>query len=187
MRGRVQCSCFTSPTVVTLATLPILLKLQNDLREIRSEREAVGFSCAHRFGWDRSEHPVTYSRILDHSTNIYISPINIQTGVFTASVSGTYSVSFSFYTSDEAEDGSNDVYLYRNKTIVKETLTPSETAAIDKGRVMGKVFQTSGRNLFLQLNVNETLSLGCNDCHKIWRLNFCVALLRKSTSSLDHR
>ena len=172
---------------MTLATLPILLKLQNDLREIRSEREAVGFSCVYRFGWDRSEHPITYSKILDQSTNIYIPPINIHTGVFTASVSGTYAVSFSFYTSDEAEDGSNDVSLYRNQTIVRETLTPSETAAIDKGRVMGKVFQTSGRNLFLQLNINETLSLGCNDCHKIWRLNFCVALLRKSTSTLDHR
>ena len=58
-----------------------------------------------------------------------------------------------------------------------ETLAPSETAKHSSEKGTGKIFQTSGRSLYLQLAVNDTLYLGCNPCHQIFRVNFCVALL----------
>ena len=87
-------------------------------------------------------------------------------------------MSFSFYTADVAEDGANDVYLYRNDNKMLETLAPSETAASNNEKGRGKIFQTSGRSLYLQLGVNESLHLGCTPCHEIFRVNFCVALVK---------
>ena len=83
------------------------------MAELRAASLSFGFSCVYRFGWERDEATITYSKVLDSSTNIYMPGINLTTGVFTASVSGTYSVSFSFFTSDKAEDGPNDVFLFR--------------------------------------------------------------------------
>ena len=94
--------------------------------------------------------------------------------------SGSYSVSFSFYTADDAEDGANDVYLYKNDNKMMETLSPSETAVDANNEKRGKVFQTSGRSLYLQLQVNDSLHLGCRPCHEIFRVNFCVALVKSS-------
>ena len=58
-----------------------------------------------------------------------------------------------------------------------ETLAPSETAKQLKEKGTGKIFQTSGRSLYLKLAVNDSLHLGCSPCHQIFRVNFCVALL----------
>ena len=158
-----------------------LLQLTTDMVELRAASLPFGFSCVYRFGWERDETTITYSKVLDSSTNIYMPGINLTTGVFTASVSGTYSVSFSFFTSDKAEDGPNDVFLFRNGTKITESLAPSETAISDQQKVAGKVFQTSGRTLYFQLAVGETMSLVCRPCHKIWRVNFCVALVKQSS------
>ena len=157
-------------------------KLRNDLEEIRSRTE-FGFSCAQRFSWKLADTPVTYSKMLDSvATDINIPAINLSSGVFTASMrdvsiysencklmtyksflnklntsqSGSYSISFSFYTADDAEDGANDVYLYRNNIKMMETLAPSETATNSNEKGRGKIFQTSGRTLYLQLKVNDS-------------------------------
>ena len=92
--------------------------------------------------------------------------------------SGSYSVSFSFYTADDAEDGANDVYLYKNNMRIMETITPSETAPDNNERGRGKIFQTSGRSLYLQLRVNDSLHLGCSPCHEIFRVTLCIALVK---------
>ena len=87
-------------------------------------------------------------------------------------------MSFSFYTADDAEDGANDVYLYKNDIKMMESISPSETAAVNNEKGRGKIFQTSGRSLYLQLQVNDSLHLGCGPCHEIFRVNFCVALVK---------
>ena len=51
---------------------------------------------------------------------------------------GTYSVTFSFYTSDGPDDGANDVNLFRNNTKMMESLTPSETARSREEKVQGR-------------------------------------------------
>ena len=176
-----SCIELSASLAVLGVTWSSLLQLTTDMAELRAASLPFGFSCVYRFGWERDETTITYSKVLDSSTNIYMSGINLTTGVFTASVSGTYSVSFSFFTSDKAEDGPNDVFLFRNGTKITESLAPSETAISDQQKVAGKVFQTSGRTLYFQLEVSETLHLGCVLCHKIWRVNFCVALVKQSS------
>ena len=72
--------------LVTATTSSVVLKLRNDIEEIRSRNE-FGFSCAQRFSWKLADTAVTYSKMLDSvATDINIPAINLSTGVFTASM-----------------------------------------------------------------------------------------------------
>merc|ERR1712037_969896 len=101
---------------------------------------------------------ITFSTLLYSATNTEGGGLDISSGVFTAPVGGSYTVTWS--TSSGTDSGhSNYIYLYKNSNKVEE----STHFSYNSNDLY--VYEQGGRTLTLYLAMGDTLHLYCDSCH----------------------
>merc|ERR1719347_622850 len=116
---------------------------------------------------------IPYSTLLYSSTNTEGGGLDIASGVFTSSWSGSYTVSLGLIAQDDAGEHTVDIYLQHNGENIDESRHYSYYNEVSSGRV-GDV---GGRSLVLHLDQGDTLQLFCADCSAgVYYTTFCVSL-----------
>ena len=145
-------------------------EIENNLQSI-TELSLYGQWCAYQHQWSSSS-TITYNSMFHTNTNMETSvtvlnsgtgknvyfpstsiAIILFTGIFTAPLAGTWSISFSLSSSPDPEDY-NAIFLYKNGRQISETrhYTGNHVGS-------GYVGFTGGRNVFLSLDAGDTVEL----------------------------
>ena len=127
---------------------------------------------------------IPYTSLLYSSTNMEGGGLDINTGVFTAPQSGSYTVTWN----TAAYIFHVQIFLYKNGEMIQESVTNSfeggSSASYDQGKVILVIIRLQntrslgGRTLVVYLDTGDTLSLYYNCCggSKIAYTTFCVSL-----------
>merc|ERR1712013_17323 len=114
---------------------------------------------------------IPYTTLLYSSTNTEGGGLDIESGVFTSTWPGSYTVTWSLHCGNDAQDPTVNIYLQKNGNNIKESKLDSYFTGD------GHVGDMGGRTLVLHLNRGDTLQLYCDDCSAgVYFTTFCVSL-----------
>jgi len=133
------------------------------------------FYCGYRHDTHATSSVLTFDRLSYSRSNQPTGGLDPKTGVFTTPYPGTYSVSWSLWARNDAGDDLVLISLHKNGAYVgEESRHVSEYTGAS-----GHVDDQGGRTLILHLDMGETLSMYCDDCHdEVYDVNFCVSLVQ---------
>merc|ERR1712123_342923 len=133
------------------------------------------FVCGYKEYTTATSSILTFDRLSYARSNQPTGGLDPETGVFTSSYPGTYSVSWSLVAIGDAEDTMVSVYLQKDGEYVGYE---SRHYSWYTG-ASGYVDDQGGRTLILHLDLGETLSMFCADCSAaISYVSFCVSLVK---------
>jgi len=133
------------------------------------------FVCGYKEYTTATSSILTFDRLSYARSNQPTGGLDPETGVFTSSYPGTYSVSWSLVAIGDAEDTMVSVYLQKDGEYVGDE---SRHYSWYTG-ASGYVDDQGGRTLILHLDLGETLSMFCADCSAaISYVSFCVSLVK---------
>ena len=165
----------------------MIAELKRDLRTIKNPPyESV---CGYNYDCRDVDSILTYNSPLHHlSTNIGsgVCPpdssggcvknggLNPDTGVYTASWSGDYMITWTSVALPDSYDDKIYIYLYHNGERVTESVQESYF-----GGDSGYIADTGSRTLFRRLELEDTLYLICKNCSgEIFKTTFCITMIR---------
>merc|ERR1712110_954370 len=138
----------------------------NRLETISTKGRWCGFSNG---GWHADNVVISYDKLSFSDTNMDISrtPLDMTTGIFTAPLAGTYTVSFSLFSNVNGHNWEhNKVYLHYNGVRMTETMHETHSGSDDNTGVY--VISTSGREVFIQAQTGDTISLNTERVDSIY-------------------
>jgi len=131
-----------------------------------------GVKCGYKDNWDSASSTITYDRML-MSTGTGRGSLSLRTGVWTASQTGLYMVTWSLI-NDLYSGEMNRIFLYRNDERQEESLHFSKYWDSD-----GYLLDQGSRTLFLELDDDDRLHLQTKafSSDGATGITFCVHLL----------
>jgi len=138
-----------------------LQKRFNALEQKVNEETPYLSVCAYSSGVKKGTTVITYERVTHAATNLKEGGLDTCSGVFTAGLAGTYSVSWSGYSS--ARGGGSSVSLAKNGGSVSGTTC---------------TWTLQGRSIVIELKKGDTLNLRYEDWNDYGydKISFCVNL-----------
>jgi len=140
------------------------------------------FYCGVRFHTYATSSVLTFDKLSYSNSNQPTGGLDPVTGIFTSPTPGTYSVTWSLFSSNNNYDHSVDIFLLKNGVSVgEESRHKSEYTPSHYSRYTGPsgtVYDQGGRTLIIDLLLGETLSMWCEDCSAhVYDVIFCVSLV----------
>ena len=120
------------------------------------EHPHYGVFCARRYWGVPENFIVTYNELTHVATNLDGPGLDVDTGLFTAGLSGTWSITFSLlsthsYSFDDSTPEHNNVNLYKNGELIPEsyfyTMSEADLALV------------SGRTIYIHLEMGDQVYL----------------------------
>ena len=142
----------------------------------RHEETPYSFTCGWREQWVLDNSNITYERLLYSASSDLNGGLDITSGVYTAWISGTWSITYSS-TSVQYSGDIIQAFVYVNG----EMLLESQYWA-SYFESSGRVSSLGSRTLHLHLNAGDTVTLGTGDqghygeFSGLWYVTFCVEL-----------
>jgi len=131
------------------------------------------FYCGYKYDMNTTESIITYNSLFYSRTNQETGGLDLSSGLFTAGYPGTYTVTWSLWSSNDFGDDKMVIYLYKNG---KNLGDPSKQSSWYNGP-SGYVRDFGGRSLIVHLDLGETLNLYCKDCSSdVYHTTLCIAL-----------
>ena len=96
--------------------------------------------CGYQYYTKISSGTIPYSYLLCNSTNIKGGGLDTDSGVFTAPISGTYTLTWALFTDNMSGEHGVDIYLHRNGRIVEESLLC--TGWVEQGKIKFQLRKT---------------------------------------------
>ena len=140
-------------------------RLTNDIRPLKM----FSYQCAYKNHWTAGNSIITYDTLTISSMSGVAGGLNIKTGVFTAGLSGVWSVSYSLksrqYSGDEAS-------LYLNGDHLVESSHDTFHS--------GEVRSLGGRTLYMRLQSGDSLTLGTGSVRNggLYQITLCFEFSR---------
>ena len=145
-------------------------------------KESVGpqsYQCGYQPRWGSysgspKDGPIVFDRLLfTRNDPVWglANGLDIETGVFTSQYSGVYEISWSLIGRDENTNVSSEISLYKNHVKILESYQDTYFSGAS-----GIVQETGGRQMYVELNLGDTLHLHCNECFIVSVIHFCVKL-----------
>ena len=165
----------------SISTSVSLSSLEEEVRGVRSRHSESPYSytCGWREEWTNvalDNTNITYERLLYSSTSGMDGGLDITTGVYTAWISGTWSITYSS-TSVQYSGDIIQAFLFVNGQMLVESQYWASYFESD-----GRVSSLGARTLHLHLNAGDTVTLGTGDqghygeFSGLWYITFCVEL-----------
>ena len=142
----------------------------------RHEETPYSFTCGWREQWVLDNSNITYERLLYSASSDLNGGLDITSGVYTAWISGTWTITYSS-TSVQYSGDIIQAFVYVNG----EMLLESQYWA-SYFESSGRVSSLGSRTLHLHLNAGDTVTLGTGDqghygeFSGLWYVTFCVEL-----------
>merc|ERR1711973_874628 len=99
--------------------------------------------------------------------------MDLHTGLFTAPVAGTYSVTYGLYVHNEQGEHA-ELYIQKNQENIEE----SHHYSLFKSETSGDVYEQGGRHLVTYLEPGDTLDIYCVHCDQAYvnHILLCIEL-----------
>jgi len=158
----------------------LVTKTDQLIADVTSLKSSPVFhACAYHGYQTIISERITYSKHLYWSRSNNQGTLDLNTGVFTSGVSGTYTIAWNLRVGNDYNDNNVRIFLRKNGENIRESRHYSEYTGL-----MGYSSDQGGRTLLVHLDSGETLDLFCEDCQAgVYGITVCVSLATKDESN----
>merc|ERR1711892_1215887 len=129
-------------------------------------------ACGYIRDTSTTAQTITYSSLYYSSTNTEGGGLDVTTGIFSCPHPGSYTVTWSLSTGNDAGEKWVEIFLRKNGQNIVESYHRSRYTGPS-----GAVYEQGGRSLVLHLDIGDSLDLFCSNCEAgIYYAIFCVSL-----------